>query len=132
MKNIQDSVAAIAAAWEQAWNQHDFSSVKKYIAQDAHWISVRDDHWHGSKEILKIHAELHKETLRLTRWRNTDVSCENAAPGVLLAKIHWTVENLGEMEEVVSSRNGLFTWTLVKKTNQWLIASCQATNLSTN
>ena len=130
MKNIQSSVVVIASAWEQAWNQHDFSLVKDYIAKDAHWISVRDDHWHGSKEILKVHAELHKEQLRFTRWKNTQVACENTAPGVVLAHIHWTVENLNESDELISSRNGLFTWMLVKKTNQWLIASCQAQNLS--
>lgn len=130
MKNIQESIAAIALAWEQAWNRHDFSLVKDFLAKDATWVSVRDDHWHGSKEILKVHTELHKEQLRFTRWKNTDVACESNAPGVVLAHIHWLVENLNEANEVVSTRHGLFTWMLVKKTNQWLIASCQAKNLS--
>ena len=130
MKNIQEAIVAIAGAWEQAWNCHDFSSVKQFIAKDAHWISVCDNHWHGPKEILKVHTELHKDALRLTRWRNNEVMCERAAPGVVLAHIHWIVENLNELNEVTSSRQGMFTWTLVKKTNDWLIASCQEKNLS--
>ena len=129
MKNIQDSIAAIATAWERAWNQHDFTLFKGYLAKNVNWMGTPVDCWHGSKEILRVHAELHKEQWQFTRWRTANISCESTAPGVVLAYIDWVFEHLNQADEVISSREGLFTWMLVKKTNQWLIASCQAENL---
>lgn len=125
------AVREIANLWEQCWNEHHFEMMKDHIASEAHWISVKGLHWRGRKEILKVHNDLHKNQMLHSTWKNNQITCEILAPGVILAHIHWTIQNKTIDGVFESERNGIFTWTLVKSSRGWFISASQATNLTT-
>ena len=127
--SAQSAAAALAAAFENAWNRHDMSRLGELVTEDVDWVTVAGSRLLGSAKVQAVHEQLHAGALAHTTWGNDAHSVALVAPGVALLHLSWTVQGERQGDGTTRPpRRGLFSWLLVDSDGQWRIRAAHATN----
>lgn len=127
---LPEAAAAITAEWEAAWNSHDMSRMARLITEDADWVTVAGTHLEGRAQVESVHAALHKAQFRSSVWSNRAFTVQTVAPKVALLHLTWSVQGEFEADGTLRrSRNGVFTWLLTARGDDWRIRAAHATNV---
>jgi uncharacterized protein (TIGR02246 family) len=123
-----EQVRAVATRWEMAWNNHDMKALAALFTDDADFVNVGARHWKGRAEIEKEHAARLNQFVDSV-WSTLRVGVQFLTPDVALAHIAWSLRGDKDPDGTARpSREGLFTWVVVRQGGQWLVRAAQNTN----
>ena len=129
--SAQSAAAALAAAFENAWNRHDMSRLGELVTEDVDWVTVAGTRLLGSAQVQAVHEQLHAGALAHTTWTNDAPSVAPIAADVALLHMSWTVQGERHADGTPRPpRRGIFSWLLVAGAGGWRIRAAQATNLA--
>ena len=122
-------VRALAANWEQAWNQHDMKALASLLTEDADFVNVAGHHWKGRPEIEARHLERLNQ-FKDSVWTLGTMTVEFLKPDVALAHLDWRLKGDTDPDGTARKpRSGVFTWLVLKRDGQWQIRAAQNTNV---
>ena len=127
----EQSIRALAAEFERAWNTHDMNVLGAIATDDIDFVNVAGLHWKGRTEVVQEHAARHKVRFRNSVWTTDRVSVQFVASGVALVHVDW--QTRGDLDLDLKPwppRKGLFSWLVVKQGGGWKIRSAQNTDKS--
>jgi uncharacterized protein (TIGR02246 family) len=127
-KGDEESIRAVAAQFERAWNTHDMSVLGSIATEDIDFVNVAGLHWKGRAEVVREHAERHKVRFRNSVWTTERVNVQFLAADVALVHVEWGTR--GDLDFDLKPwppRKGIFSWLVVKSDGSWRIRSAQNT-----
>ena len=125
------AIRDIVVAWERSWNAHDMDAMGTLITEDADFVNVAGLHWKGRAQIVKEHADRHRTNLKLSRWVTRSVAIQEVSPELALVHTQWGMTGDTDFDGTPrESRNGIFSWLVVKSNSHWLIRAVQNTNVA--
>ena len=128
--SAQSAAAALAAAFENAWNRHDMSRLGELVTEDVDWVTVAGSRLLGSAQVQAVHEQLHAGALAHTTWTNDAPSVAPITADVALLHMSWTVQGERHADGTPRPpRRGIFSWLLVAGAG-WRIRAAHATNLA--
>jgi uncharacterized protein (TIGR02246 family) len=120
------SIRAIVTQWDSAWNSHDMKAMASLLTEDADFVNVAGLHWKGKSQIEAEHAERHRTNLKDSTSSTREVGIQLLAPRFAIVHIEWTISGDRDFDGTPREpREGIFTWLMVKQSNQWLIRAAQ-------
>ncbi len=123
-------IKRIAANWERAWNKHDMKLLAGLFTEDADFVNVGAKHWRGRKEIQEQHTARLSQFLEST-YKTKKVTIHFLKPDIALVHVDWALTGDKEPDGTPrQSREGVFTWVVVKQGETWRIRAAQNTNVS--
>ena len=123
-------IRRVVALWEDAWNRHDLPALARLFTGDADFVNVFGVHWKGRAEIQRMHEERHLTRFRNSIWTTNDIKIGDIGDGVAVAHVTWSREGDLDFEgQPKPLMRGILTWTLVTRSEGWLIRAAQNTNV---
>lgn len=124
------AIEAIAAGFQDAWNQHDVDKLASLVAEDVDFVTVVGARgWEkGRKEFKEGHAEVHKTMFKDSVMKVHKTHVKFIRPDIAIAHVLW--ETNGDTvpdRKPGDRREGIFTWVVEKRGGKWLILASQNT-----
>ena len=120
----QDDRAAvehIVSRLEAAWNAMDGPAFGAPFAEDADFVNIRADHFHGRPAIAAGHTAIFQSIYAGSTNRYTVETVRQVRPGVALA--HVRAELNAPTGPLAGRHNARFSLLLTKEESGWQIAS---------
>lgn len=109
--DVTAKATALAAAWADAWNQHDMDAAASLVAPDVEFVTVAGLWLQGRDEFLKHHRHIHTMQMRDSQWVNLAISQRPIQNDLVLIHLEWGVTGDRESDGTPRQpRLGLFTW----------------------
>jgi uncharacterized protein (TIGR02246 family) len=124
------TIRRMATRFAETWNAHDMDAMAVLFADDADFVSVGGVHLKRRQQIRDEHATLHQMQFKGSTLTVEGVTVRFLKPDVALAHIDWRIE--GDRDPDGTSRaprTGVMSWVVVRKANEWRIASSHNTNV---
>ena len=131
MGDCHAEIAAIVAAWTQAWNAHDAVALARLVATDVDFVNVGGRWLQGAEEFRQWHRTIHETHLRQSVWSTRYYRPRALAGGLVLVHLEWTID--GEFAPEGARRPqrcGVFTWLVARRDEAWRIIAAHNTNLA--
>ena len=123
------AVRAVAAAFVDYWNRHDIKSFASLFADDAQFVNVIGQWWHGRAEIKKQHDALHATRMRISHLVATETAVHLLRPDVAVLHMRWQLTgDTGINGVTLPTRKGIMSLVIVRADRIWQIASAQNTD----
>lgn len=126
----RDDPAAVARAFEAAWNRHDARAIAALFSERADFVNVIGLHWRGRAEIERAHAEIHATRMKDSRLTVDAAVARALRPDVALVHATWTLAgDTGLTGEPMPPRHGVLSFVLVRERGRWVAESAQNTDV---
>ena len=122
-------IRRLATRFAETWNAHDMAAMADLFADDADFVNIGGMHLKGREQIRSEHVKLHAMQFKESVLTIRGVSVRFPAPSVAIAHVEWAMK--GDRDSDGTSRRpreGLATWTLVKRAGDWRIVASHNTN----
>jgi uncharacterized protein (TIGR02246 family) len=125
-KNDADSTAIeqVVSGFMANFNNHDAHAISAWFTEDSDYTNGGGINTHGRKAIEEHYLTLFAGPLANAQRTGVTVkSIRFLSPEIASVDISYVLEGLKASDGSISpSRAGLYTWTLVKQNDHWLIA----------
>lgn len=125
-----EEIRDVVRQWQLAWNAGDMAAAATLFSEDADFVNVAGNHWHGRERIESEHAELHRTQLKGSVFTPLDVGVQRIGPEVAL--VHVKRSLCGDRDRDGTPRQprqGVLSWVMLRDVKgRWRIRSAQNTN----
>ncbi|HUZ73674.1 MAG TPA: SgcJ/EcaC family oxidoreductase [Stellaceae bacterium] len=126
----RDAVAAVAGAFESAWNQHDMKALAALFAPDADFVNVVGMWWKNQEEIEAAHVHSHSTFLRNSVLSGNVENVKFLRRDVAVAHVLWELKGQVEPDGSVGQpRHGIMLFVMACHSGRWLIQTAQNTDI---
>jgi uncharacterized protein (TIGR02246 family) len=109
------AIQEVVRAWERAWNAGDMAAAAMLFCEDADFVNVLGNHWHGRAEIEAQHAARHAAQLKGSVFTLLSAQAQCIGDAVAVAHVAWSIQGDHDLDGTPRApRQGLFTWVLLK------------------
>ena len=124
------AAAAVAGAFDSAWNRHDIKALAALFAPDADFVNVVGMWWKNRNEIEAAHVYSHSTFLRNSALSGTVESVKFLGPDVAVVHVLWELKGQVEPDGSVGQpRQGILLLVLVRDGGRWFIQTAQNTDI---
>jgi uncharacterized protein (TIGR02246 family) len=118
------AIHQILKDYETLWNKHDMSTFGNLFTDDAVWVNVVGQVWHGRADIQKVHQIVHETNFKNRNMKLDDMTIRFIRPDVAVSIVWWTLDGF----EAPDGRHfpkgtNVATVVFAKQDGKWLIAS---------
>jgi uncharacterized protein (TIGR02246 family) len=130
--NSSDVVAIkkLAEQWQEAWNKKDATGMTALLADDVDFVTVLGPKgWmKGRAQFQEAHARMFQTLFTESVWTNKETHVKFLRPDLAIQRVLWqTTGDKVRHRKHGELREGIFTWVVEKKNDQWLIVASQNT-----
>ena len=126
----EDSVRKVVADYEEAWNKHDADAILALFTDDADWINVAGNWWHGRAEHRRGTAWVHEHVFKNARGHTGPVVIRFPTQDTAVAIFTHEVDSFVLPDGTPNpGGNHRLSFFLVKREGRWLITSGQNTEI---
>lgn len=119
----EESIRAVVAAREAAWNAGDTVAYSQLLTEDADLLSASGRAARGRDALLKLFAEQHANVFAGVRTHTTVTHVRMVGPGVALADVEYRLEG-GKVDAI---RKGVMAFVMKKDSlGRWRIAAIRS------
>lgn len=127
------AIRAVVGQWEKAWNTGDMSAAAALFCDDADFVNVAGNHWHGREQIESEHARLHRSHLKGSVFAPLDVGVQDIGAEIALVHIRRLLQGDRDPDGTPRlPRHGVLSWVMLRDVaGRWWIRSAHNTNTVT-
>ena len=107
-------VSSLVTEAEAAWNAHDMKRFAACFAEDADFVNVAGDWWHGRNEIEQRHASGHAAQFKNSTMQMELAGFREIGPGIGVVHVRWLLNGHGPSgpKQTTDPRPGIWSWTV--------------------
>ena len=121
------AIEAQVNAFFTSWNNHDFSDMKNYIAEDCDFVNIAGFHWKGGKDVQYAHQTVHQTIFKDVPLEKRAVTIRFLTSDVAVA--HVLMHPMKSYTTPDGSKGGdsdaLATFVFVKKRDAWMVEAVE-------
>jgi uncharacterized protein (TIGR02246 family) len=127
---VETEIVQVLQAFEDGWNRHDMEACFSSYATDADFVNVLGAWWRGRGEIVREHAERHRNVFRESTLRTTQVAIRFLTPRIAIVHMGWELTGARTPEgNDIPIRRGVMTKTMSRREGQWRVEAAQNTDV---
>ncbi|HWI26644.1 MAG TPA: SgcJ/EcaC family oxidoreductase [Stellaceae bacterium] len=124
------AIAAVAHAFDTAWNRHDLVAFAALFAPDADFVNVVGMWWKNRAEIEAAHVYSHASFFRDSALSGRIEKVRFIARDIAAAHILWELKGQIEPDGSIGKpRHGILLLVVVRREGRWLIQVAQNTDI---
>jgi uncharacterized protein (TIGR02246 family) len=124
------AIAAVADAFDAAWNRHDMTAFAALFAPDADFVNVVGMWWKNRAEIQAAHLHSHATFLRDSVLTGKVEKVNFLGPDIAAAHVLWELNGQIEPDGSVGQpRHGILLLVIARVDGRWLIQTAQNTDI---
>ena len=127
-KSIQTQIDA----YFTAWNKHDFSDMKNYLADTSDFVNIVGFHWKGRIDIEYAHQVVHQQMFKDKPLRKISAQIRLLTNDVAIAHVvmHLVGTVITPDGSKIGNNDALATIVFIKKNGAWLITALENVEVS--
>ncbi len=126
----EQAVREVIVNFGEAWNRHDADAILALFTDDADWINVAGNWWHGRAEHQRETAWVHEHVFKNARGHTGHVALRFPTPNTAVAILTHEVDSFVLPDGTRNpGGNHRLSFFLVKHQGRWLITSGQNTEI---
>jgi uncharacterized protein (TIGR02246 family) len=126
------AIAAVARAFDAAWNRHDMGALAALFAPDADFVNVVGMWWKNRDEIETAHRHSHATFLRDSVLAGAVETIKFLGADIATAHVVWELSGQIEPDgRVGKPRHGILLFVMRRDGGEWLIEAAQNTDIVT-
>lgn len=123
----QTAIEGQIDAFFKSWNKHDFSDMKKYIAEDCDFVNIAGMHWKGREDIQYAHQTLHQQFFKDKPLRKLSTQIRFLTNDFAIAHVlmHLDGSYIAPDGSKKGDTDALATFVFIKRSDTWLVTAVE-------